>query len=664
MSQLPASRAPAGEDILAGLDPQQRAAVLHVDGPGLIVAGAGAGKTTVLVRRTAHLVRSGVDPANILLLTFTRASAKSILDRAAAFVPEARGFFGGTFHSVAARVIRDNHGVFGLPEGFTVIDPGDVDDTLKRLIADTPTDHRMVPRSSTFAKVISFSRNTQQSIENVLMLPQFNEHWHLTGYFAEIAKAYRDYKKRLAILDFDDLLEFWARLVEHPDLGGSLRQRFRYVMVDEHQDSNALQLRIIYGLGGGDGNVLAVGDPSQSIYGFRGSAPGTMFDFRRHWPQTKTYLIETNYRSAPEIVELADRVDRALIERFDRTLRASRPSAGKRPRLIHTFSPDTEADWIVSKVLEYREDGVPLDKQAVLVRSMRRARTVEAKLTMAGIPYRVFGGVKLHEAAHIKDVISVLRIATNPGDEPAWLRYLTLFKGFGPKKALKLAAQFTDAGSAEDALDRLRDMALTRADLAILIPALRAAIAARDAMNALDAVIRELRPVLEAKWADEFAWRERDLEDIVNLAATLGSVEDFLRTITIDVSIDKQSEAQRARQVEEAPMVISTVHGAKGLEWDVVYIPSFVSGHFPSQYAEPGDGDEEEKRLLYVAVTRARYDLYLMRPSSILIKGEPMMVRESHFQPLIARDLEVIHNEAVSPIGSLTLETTARIDAW
>lgn len=653
----------AEDPILSGLDPQQRAAATHVDGPGLIVAGAGAGKTTVLVRRTAHLVRSGIDAERILLLTFTRASAASILDRARAFSPAVRGVVGGTFHSVAARIIRENHHVFGLPEGFTVLDPGDVDDTLKRLMADAPS-HLALPRSSSVAKVISFAKNTQRSVPETLTLQQFWKYRDLTSWMAGVANAYIDYKRRLNILDFDDLLEFWAKMVEHEALGAMLRDRFRYVMVDEHQDSNALQLRIIYGLGGPQGNVVAVGDPSQSIYGFRGAAPGTMFDFWRQWPETRTFLIETNYRSSPEIVAVADRVDRAMHPRFDRKLTAHRPSHGVKPAIVHVPDVDSEADWIVERILGNRDEGMPFEKQAVLVRSSRRARHVEAKLAAAGIPYKFFGGIKLHEAAHIKDLISVLRIAVNPADEPAWLRFLPILPRIGLKTATTLSAELIQSENGEDLLKRLGNLAFRRKELAIAIPVLRAVLAATSALAALESARRELGPLLAERWGDEWDWRKKDIDDVIDLAATQGSTEDFLRMVTIDVAIDKKSEAKRSTMEDERPMSVCTVHAAKGLEWDAVFIPSFVSGHMPSQFADPGEGDEEEKRLFYVAVTRARKDLYLVKPSSAIVQGTPVLAGESSFQSLIAPLVERQHAGAARPAATTALETEIVISGW
>lgn len=651
------------DPILAGLDPQQRAAATHVDGPGLIVAGAGAGKTTVLVRRTAHLVRTGIDPSRILLLTFTRASAASILDRARAFSPDVRDVVGGTFHSVAARVIRENHHVFGLPEGFTVMDPDDVDDTLKRLMADSPS-HLALPRSSTVAKIISFARNTQRTVQETLMLPQNWKHRDLITWFVGIADRYLEYKKRLGILDFDDLLEFWARMAEHDALGAMLGDRFSYVMVDEHQDSNALQLRIIYGLGGSQGNVMAVGDPSQSIYGFRGAAPGTMFDFRRQWPATKTFLIETNYRSTPEIVALADRVDRSMLQRFERNLVAAKPSNGMRPSIVHVPDADSEADWIVDRILANRDEGMAFEKQAVLVRSSRRARHVEAKLAAAGIPYKFFGGIKLHEAAHIKDLISVLRVAINPSDEPAWLRFLPILPRIGIKTAAGISADLVDSVDAAEVIRRLSGMALKRKELAVAIPVIRAVIAASSALAALEGARRELGPFLADRWGDEWEWRKKDIDDVVDLAATQGTTENFLRMITIDVAIDKKSETKRSAMQDERPMSVCTVHAAKGLEWDAVFVPSFVSGHMPSQFAEPGEGDEEEKRLFYVAVTRARKDLRLLKPSSAIVQGSPVLVGESAFQPLIANLVDKEHATTSRAPATLALPTKVVIDGW
>jgi len=651
------------QSILAGLDEQQAAAATHMSGPALIVAGAGAGKTTVLVRRTANLIYRGVDPSTILLLTFTRPSAASILERARNYMPEARDVIGGTFHSVAARVIRENHHVFGLAPNFTIMDPADVDDVFKRLIAETPLTIA-TPRSSVVGKIISFSRNTQRSLPEVLQQPQWWKYRDLTSWIIEISGKYLDYKKRLSILDYDDLLEFWAKMVEHPALAEMLRRRFQYVMVDEHQDSNALQLRIIYGLGGENGNVMAVGDPSQSIYAFRGAAPGTMFDFARHWPEAKTYLIETNYRSSPEIVALADRVDKAMVNRFDRKLVASKPAAAIKPEIVSVSDIDTEADWIVDRILAHRDEGVTFSKQAVLVRSARRARHVEAKLAAAGIPYKFSGGIKLHEAAHIKDVISVLRIIVNPSDEPAWLRFLPILPKIGIKTAAKISAELTDSPDAEEMLRRFSNLALKRKELAIAIPALRVAIAARSALTALEGVRRELGPFLAEKWGDEWEWRQKDIDDVINLAATQGETEDFLRMVTIDVALDKKSETTRSRLQDEMPLTVSTVHASKGLEWDVVYIPSFINGHMPSPYTDGIEGDEEEKRLFYVAVTRSKKHLHFIRPATTIIQGTPMVMSDTPYQGMVSGLVKTTAADMRRQSKTFALDTDLVIEGW
>ena len=635
--------------VLEGLDPQQRAAAEHRIGPALVVAGAGAGKTTVLVRRVAHLVATGVAPQSIMLLTFTRAAAKSIVQRARAFDPGCDGVFGGTFHSVAARIIRESHATFELPPGFTILDPSDVEDSLKRL-ADAEGGLQGM-KSSSIAKVISFAVNTRPSadepmserIESVLY-ERFPEHLGRLEFLRVMAKNYVAYKKSHDILDFDDLLEYFAALAEHEDTGPYLRQRFPFVMVDEHQDSNALQLRIVYALGADKGNLMAVGDPAQSIYGFRGAAPSTMTDFARHWPHAKIHLIETNYRSTPEIVEAANLVDKSMRDRFERNLRSSRPSVGVRPQLVHVPDRHAEGDWIARQIADRRDEGVELKKFAVLVRSMRMARHVEVALNAMGIPYIFLGGVRIHEAAHVKDVLSVLRIATNPSDEPAWMRMLTLLPRIGPKKASQIFAEVSKANQ-DDVVQALSDVALKRVELARAVAALRAVVDQPSASVAVERATIALLPALQEKFAEEWEWRKKDIDAIVDLAQGQGGIEEFLRTVTIDVSVDRRSDGRPGKPDEDS-MTVATLHSAKGLEWDSVWIPSFVEGHIPSPFANDAESFEEEKRLAYVAVTRARKELFLMRPATTIINNQQVIAGRSAFENVLRPAVEDVYPDA------------------
>lgn len=634
------------EALFNGLDAQQAAVVRHKDGPALVVAGAGAGKTTTLVRRTAHLIRSGVAPASILLLTFTRAAAKSIMDRARSYAPEADRVEGGTFHSIASRIIRENHAMFGLPPNFTVLDPEDVEATFKRIAGEQQM-RGAPPRASTIAKIVSYSINTKRGIDDVI-LDRFPKWEPYITDIEQIAKLYVEYKKSRALLDFDDLLLFFSAMANHPAAGPLLRKRFAYVMVDEVQDLNALQVDICHGLGADGGNVMAVGDPSQSIYGFRGSEPGIMFGFRDHWPSMKTFLIETNYRSTPEIVACADTIDRSMAQRFDRVLRAKKPSETIRPVLLETQDKQTEAALVADFILNKREEGIPYKEQAVIARSMRNLRHVEFELIARGIPLIVRGGVRIHEAAHIKDVLAPLKIVANLRDEPAWMRTLTTLPKIGEKGAAEVAREVLECPDLDAAIQVLSTRALKKTGLAMGPEILRAASSSERPGVALAAIRNAMDASLAARYEDEWDWRKKDIDAVVEIADGYSSIEEFLRTLTIDVSIDKRAEFLDSDRDEEGVVTLSTVHSAKGLEWKAVYVPSFVEGHMPSLHAEPGEQDEE-KRLFYVAVTRAKSELFLVRPKTGIVKGGPAFLNSSPYEFLIRQHLEIRRANVPTP---------------
>ena len=633
-------RVPDDDKLFSGLDAQQAAIVRHVDGPALVVAGAGAGKTTTLVRRTAHLIRTGVNPSSILLLTFTRAAAKSILDRARAYAPEADRVQGGTFHSVAARVIREHHEMFALPSNFTVADPGDVEDMIKRILAEEPLQGSS-PRASTIAKILSFSINTRIPIPTVIR-DKYTKWDDFAPDIERLSGRLVEYKKKNAILDFDDLLVFFEAMAKHEAAGELLRRRFRHVMVDEVQDCNALQVGICHGLGAGDGNIMAVGDPSQSIYAFRGSAPAVMFSFRKHWPSLKTYLIETNYRSTPEIVAAADRVDRSMANRFERVLVAKRASQGVRPSVVSVDDRSAEAAYVADAIVDRRDEGVPFSEQAVLVRSMRHIRHVEVELAARGIATVVRGGIRIHEAQHVKDALSPLRIVHNLNDEPAWIRLLTQFPKIGEKTALAVCREARESGTLEGALAALEALSKKRPTLSDVPLVLKAAAASDMPGVALSTVRAVLEPTMSNRYDDEWEWRRKDIDALVDIAGSHPNVEEFLRTLTIDVSIDKHAEYVGAPPESEGSVTLATIHSAKGLEWTVVFVPSFVEGHLPSAFVEGPEDEDEERRLMYVAVTRAKRDLVFVRPRTTMVKGQPAFVGPSPYEALIKDHLDQI----------------------
>lgn len=617
-------------DIFKGLDEQQASAVSHINGPAIIIAGAGAGKTTILVRRTANLIKHGIKPQNILLLTFTRAASKSILNRAKAFAPECEQVSGGTFHSIAAKIIRENHEIFGLPKGFTILDPSDVEDCIRTILDENY--EKTGVRASTIAKTISFSVNTKTPIRSVVLslYPKYMGHLSI---IEDVSKKYIEYKKNRHILDFDDLLLFFAAMASHEDGGKILSDQFTHIMVDEHQDSNALQIEIINSLSATHENIMVVGDPAQSIYKFRGATPGAMIDFHDYWPDIRVYLIETNYRSTPEIVACANAIDNSMQPRFDRTLRSSRQSIQETPNLICVPTQDFESQWISDTIMHFQDEGIEFDEQAVLVRSTRMARHVELALSARGIPYKFMGGIKIHESAHIKDIMSILRIMSNHRDEPSWTRFLSLMNGIGQKTAHKIAKQMSSQDMISDSMSLLHELAQKKKSLNTAYSTLYNLLSDTSPSSSLIMAKNLLEPLFSEKWGDEWDWRSKDVDAVIDLSHSYETIEDFLRTVTIDVSFDRFGSG--ARDPDERKLTVATIHSSKGLEWKVVYIPSFIDGHIPTSFISDAETFEEEKRLFYVATTRAKDYLYFVKPQEIFVNGSFQSTNSSYFEPIV-----------------------------
>lgn len=646
------------ETILSGLNPEQRRAAEAVDGAWLVVAGAGSGKTTVLSRRVAALIALGIDPSSILLLTFTRAAARNMLERARKLAPAAADVSGGTFHSIAHRLVSENHAMFRLPERPTILDSEDTASAFRKIVAALGGKEENMPKAGAIAKACSFAVNTRRSVEDAVWekMPRFG---YAADFVAKCAEEYKDYKRSRGLLDYDDLLVAWDVMMDHPRVGQAVRDRFRYVLVDEHQDSNALQCSIVAKLGGDRPNVMAVGDPAQSIYAFRGSAPRTMFAFLDSWPDAEVVNLEVNYRSGPEILAVANAVDCSMRERFDRELRPAPGAWGATPLLVTVPSLDEEASYVATRILEAKDDGTPLGEQAVLVRSMMAARHVEAELVRRRIPYKVSGGIRISEAAHIKDMLCLARTVVNVLDEPAWMRVLTMARGIGDKKAAGVYAKLSEPGRTEDPAETVLEMCRKSPDIPTIVEAWRALAAGGPPVYALERAISILEDLFSQRY-DDWRMRRADVAAVSGLAESHDSLDSFLSTVTLDYSVDRKSKVLGIDD-EEAPVTVSTVHSAKGLEWDRVYVPSFIDGHMPSVYSRGDDEMEEEKRVLYVAVTRARRSLEIVRP---VIGRQSALAPESPFEHLFSDLTERVRKGEVRRPTSFSLGMDADIDIF
>ncbi|KAA0207069.1 ATP-dependent helicase [Candidatus Uhrbacteria bacterium] len=618
----PDSAGPAKRiDYPNALNQEQLAVVLGGDGPCLVLAGAGSGKTRTLTYRVAYLIEHGVDPSSILLLTFTNKAAREMVDRVEMVLgPSAKGVWGGTFHSIAARLLRVFADELGYTSSFTILDQEDGRDLIKAVMKDLQIDPkaRRFPTAAVVSNIVSYARNTQASISETLELkhPNFQP---FDAELEEIARQYQTRKKSANAMDFDDLLTNLAMLLDDPRLGRRISERFRYVLVDEYQDTNAVQARIVNGFAKAHGNVVAVGDDAQSIYAFRGADVKNILSFPDQYPGAKVFKLLTNYRSTPEILDLANASLSHNVEQYKKDLVGLRESGGK-PNLVACASASQEARFVAEQILMLRNEGVALANIAVLFRSSAHSQLLEFELIKRDVPYDYRGGQKFFERAHIKDVISFLRIYENPKDEVAWLRVLGLQTGIGATTAADLASQTRGAERIED---------IVEAAGAINVPS-RARSGWEDFVRVMRSLVEQgrlpaplIRSVAASNYQDYLEreypnWRERieDLEQLALFAEGYDDLTSFLNDLSLydNVAVGRQEPGRG----DEERMVLSTIHQAKGLEWDTVFLIHLADTAFPNRRAMAEEGGmEEERRLFYVAVTRARRRLFLSYPMTV-----------------------------------------------
>lgn len=620
------------KNILEGLDAGQTQAVLHGTGPAIVLAGPGAGKTKALTTRAAYLVQQGVRPESILLLTFTRESSSVMMRRAAGLDERCRYLSGGTFHSVASTLVNENHRALGSDREFTVLDKDDAIEYVKKAMVDIRGDEKNWPRANAISKVISFAANTRCSIEDS-MRAKMRDKMEFLESVKKVAKAYRQIKLASHMIDYDDLLLYMALMLEHPQIGPVMRARWKYCLFDEYQDTNALQLRIVYGLAGNNQNVMVVGDPSQAIYAFRGAAPATMVNFRTRFLDAKVIVLDTNYRSSPEIVKIVNVIDKSMKLPFDRNLVSARPS-GPRPVIVDVADPAAEAMAIADSILDHKAEGGEISDHAILVRSTVNSRRIETEFITRRIPYKVRGGVRVDEAQHVKDLLSIARLTVNTRHEPAWLRMVGRFPKIGAKAAGDITSRLVKAESLGDAIDILAEEGTRRrTDLSMLGTALERMALTPDPADALTAAMETMTPLWSQFWVDDWASRHRDLEAVILIAHEHATLDRFLTAVTIDVSFAKEGSRSDDRD-DEAPVTISTIHSAKGLEWPIVHVPYFVMGGMPSFMAKTDEDEAEEKRVFYVACSRPERVLRFYKP--LRGGGAEAFTTPSRFEGLIA----------------------------
>ena len=620
------------------LNPAQLEAVRSTEGPYLVIAGAGSGKTRILVYRVAYLVEKGINPSQILLLTFTRKAAHQMLSRASAILDErCRAVSGGTFHSFANMVLRKYAPRLDLRRNFIIMDQGDAENTVN--IARTKlgfhkADKRF-PKKRACLDIISKSVNKSEPLDIIID----TEYPHFLTYAEEIEKIKREYiryKHQNALLDYDDLLVYLRDLLtNHKDIRESLSEKYRYIMVDEYQDTNKLQAQILYQLLLIHNNVMVVGDDSQSIYSFRGANFKNIIDFPKIFKNTKIITLEENYRSVQPILDLTNSVIEQAQEKFEKNL-FTQKKEGKVPVYIDTENENGQSRYIIEKVTELKSEGVKLGDMAILFRAGWHSNDLEIELTRSNIPFLKYGGQRFVESAHIKDLVSYMRIVHNRNDEISWIRALLLIPGIGPKTAEQLlpyiVAQKARASSLDKGFFKKSNAVKTLLDLVGNIDPKQ-----YTPLEMLEHFNEYYQPLLKNKY-DDFHKRLSDLDSLKRIASRYDNLEEFLTDMALEPPEKSIIDAQKTSRGNKDSLVLSTVHSAKGLEWHTVFIIYVAEGHIPS-YQALGDYDaiEEERRLLYVAMTRAKENLHMIRPlidrsgRNYAINNGSMFTRVSRF---------------------------------
>jgi DNA helicase-2/ATP-dependent DNA helicase PcrA len=615
----------SARDFATELNPEQLAAATHGDGPLLIIAGAGTGKTRTLVYRVAHLVDRGVRPERILLLTFTRRAAEEMLARAGRLAGNATvRVHGGTFHATGHRLLRRFGKEVGLPAEFSIMDQGDAVDLMgiARASLGVGKKDKRFPKKETLHWAYSTHVNTGRPLDDVIHegAPQ------LLDFLEDLNRVYAEYvsrKQERALLDYDDLLLGWALMLEHsPEVAARVSALYDHVLVDEYQDTNQLQSRILRGMCTAHRNLTVVGDDAQSIYAFRGATQRNILDFPRHFPGARLVTLEQNYRSTQPILDVTNTVISRATERFTKNLWTKR-AGGERPWLVTIKDEHEQTRFVCDRVLELHEEGIPLGEMAVIFRAGYMSADLEIELANRKIPFEKWGGLKFLEAAHVKDVVAFLRVIDNPRDEVSWYRVLMLMPGIGDTTARGIMAGMAERGWDSDALThwtpppRARDAhrALTQLLRRLRGQAKADAPAPEHNVGTEIEVIRQMYDDMLRDKYDRPEARLADLDQLRAIAAGYPSRGTFLSTIALEPPQSTQDLASGGDDQEDDALVLSTAHSAKGKEWDVVFLIWAVDGWFPMARAADNDDElEEERRLMYVAMTRARNQLAVTFP--------------------------------------------------
>jgi len=662
-------------DYAAELNEQQLAAVTAPPGPLLVIAGAGSGKTRTLTYRVAYLLENGVDARNILLLTFTNKAARQMLDRVSNLLPvDAAGIWGGTFHSIGNRMLRRHGSALGYSSGFTIMDREDQKDLIATVVASSGIDPKEMrfPKADVLADIFSFVVNTERPIEE-LLAEKFPYFLPLLEQIKDVQARYERKKKATNSVDFDDLLEKTLRmLLEHEHIARVYRRQFQFILVDEYQDTNKIQADFIDVLAREHQNVMVVGDDAQSIYSWRGANFQNILEFPKRYPKAQVFRIELNYRSVPEILEVANSAIAANVKQFKKNLSATRDSKAMKPALVALNDGSEQAQFVAQRALELRDEGVELNEIAVLYRAHYHAVELQLEFSRRGIPYQITSGIRFFEQAHIKDVASFIRFVANPRDEVAFKRMVRLLPGIGGKIAENLWNGW------EKSLDSVPVAAVADRGPGPMPPATEAAAAgdrgysigerllklnvstrSKKTWEQLAQTLDEIAPngkpnppsamivsVVEAIYDDyakanftNYELRREDLNQLASFARQFSNAQEFLSQLALISNVDAEPAPNAAADKEAVNL--SSVHQAKGLEFHTVFVIWLTDGMFPSSRSlETRDAIEEERRLFYVAITRARDELYLSYPHMRLNAGfGDVFQRPSRFLKEIPNEL-------------------------
>jgi len=625
------------------LNASQYEAITATEGPLLVIAGAGSGKTRTLTYRVARLVEAGVSPSGILLLTFTRKAAQQMLERATALLDSRCGkVAGGTFHSFGNSILRKYAPHMGLAPGFAIMDRADAEaaiSILRKEIHAGPK-HRSFPRKHTLANIFSRAVNKMTTIEDVV----YDDYAHLSSDMEAIAlifQAYQNHKREHQLLDFDDLLVYLQQLLKgHPDIRERIASSYRYIMVDEYQDTNKIQAEILYLLTGVHQNIMVVGDDSQSIYAFRGANFRNIMEFPKMFPGTRIITLEENYRSVQPILNLTNVIIDQAMEKYSKTL-FTRREGGSTPVLVSARDENSQSLFVVHKIQELIDQGVALNQIAVLFRAGFHSFDLEIELNREQMPFIKVGGFRFVESAHIKDVLAHLRVIANPHDRISWYRILLLINKIGPTTAQKVFEAIRNEGSGYTGLLTVNSTGGALKGL----KRLKELFAQIDSfpMSVVkmgEAVVKHYLPILKERH-DDHPKREKDLEQLLAIMERYDNLGNFLTDMALEPPNTSVGDTLAAESAAKDRLVLSTVHSAKGLEWHTVFIIWALDGRFPSAQSIYKEEDlEEELRLMYVAATRARENLYFTYPGQVYDRSVGVMLNQpSRFIAMVPEDI-------------------------